>query len=75
MKSALLRPDDSSPKEDSDQAVNVRPFNEQAKDKYDDDDYDTNLDESRENDNDNDNDYRDDDDDDEEPDELAGVTG
>lgn len=71
----MMRPDDS-PGEDSDQAVNVRPYNEHASDKQDDDVYETNQhDGFRENDNDNDNDYSDDDDDDDEPDEEAGVTG
>ena len=89
VKSALLRPDDSSEqgksallrtdassKEDSYQAVNVRPYNAHVTDE----DNDSNQDEFRENDNDNDNDSDSDDDDDDddyegEPDYQAGVTG
>ena len=65
-----MRPDDT-PKEDSDQAINIRPYNEHVNDRQDDDDFDIIHDE---NDNNNDNDYSDDEDE-EEPDEQAGVTG
>lgn len=66
-----MRPDDSSTEEDSDQAVNVRPYNEHVTDE----ENDNNHDEFHEND--NDNDYNDDDDgvDDEDPEEKPGVTG
>lgn len=66
MKSALLRPDDS-PREDTDQAINVRPYN--AANEHDsEDDFATDHSDFSEHNNDNDNDYSDDDDDDDDDD-------
>lgn len=77
MKSALLRPDDQ-PREDTDQAINVRPYNsdQNTGTEHDsEDDYDTDHSDFSEH-NDNDNDYGDDDYDDEDDrydhDEQAG---
>ena len=74
-KSALLRPD-SAPREDTDQAIHVRPYNE-YKENADDDDFETHHNDFSEHDNDNDKDYSDDDDDDDDddrydPDEKSG---
>lgn len=73
-KSALLRPD-SQPREDTDQAVNVRPYStdEQKQDFDDEDDFETGHSDFSAHDNDNDNDYSDDDyDDDDAPEEEKG---
>ena len=68
MKSALLRPDDS-PREDTDQAIHVRPFNSDQNYEHDsEDDYETDPSKFSEHNNDNDNDYSDDDDDDDDDD-------
>ena len=70
MKSALLRPD-NSPREDTDQAVNVRPYNryQHAGNEHDyENDFETGHSDFSEHNNDNDNDYSDDDDDDEDDD-------
>ncbi|XP_020632387.1 B-cell linker protein-like isoform X2 [Orbicella faveolata] len=67
VKSALLRPDDQ-PREDTDQAINVRPYNSDqstATEQDSEDDYQTDNSDFSEHNNDNDNDYGDDDDDDE----------
>lgn len=76
MKSALLRPGDQ-PREDTDQAINVRPYNSDqstATEQDSEDDYQTDNSDFSEHNNDNDNDYGDDDDDDEsyDHDEQAG---
>ena len=77
MKSALLRPDDQPRAEDTDQAINVRPYNsdqDTATEQDPEDDFQTDNSDFSEHDNDNDNDYGDDDDDDEnyDHDEQAG---
>ena len=76
MKSALLRPDDQ-PREDTDQAINVRPYNSDQNagiERDSEDDYETDQSDFSEH-NDNDNDDSDDDDDEDERydnDEQAG---
>lgn len=74
MKSALLRPDDS-PREDTDQAINVRPYNSDQTYEHDsEDDFETDHSDFSEHNNDNDNDYSDDDDDDDDPEEAGDWT-
>lgn len=73
-KSALLRPD-SEPTEDTDQAVNVRPYSTEEQKQDFDQDFDTGHSDFSAHDNDNDDDYKDDDDssdDYDEPEENAG---
>lgn len=67
MKSALLRPDDNPPpREDTDQAINVRPYNSDQTYEHDsEDDFETDHSDFN---NDNDNDYSDNDDDDDDDD-------